>query len=288
MRDACAKVNLTLRVLRKRVDGYHDIESLIVFLQLADRLEWNSKANADGLTLHLSGDFTDDTPAGEENLVVRAASLFMQQYKVSLSGHVRLEKHIPIAAGLGGGSSDAAAMLDALGEGITHQELEVLASELGADVPSCLRAQKGMRACIISGRGENIRVFNNLPQIPLLLVKPPGMLSAGEVYRCWDKLDGNEKNTSDDTPPDNIALGGLVSWCRVQENNLEEAAISLLPEIQNVLDALEESHNCLLSRMSGSGPTCFGIYENFDAVKRARAAFARDHPDWWLCATTIR
>lgn len=288
MRDACAKVNLTLRVLRKRADGYHDIESLIIFVQLADRLEWNSKANADGVTLELSGDFTDDTPAGEENLVVRAARLFMQQYEVSLSGHVRLEKYIPIAAGLGGGSSDAAAMLDALGEGISHQELEVLASELGADVPACFRAQKGMRACVIRGWGENIFVFNNLPQIPLLLIKPPGMLSAGEVYQCWDKLGGNEKNTSDGMPPDNRTLGELVSWCRVQENNLEEAAISLLPEIQNVLDALEESHNCLLSRMSGSGPTCFGIYKNLNAVERARAAFARDYPDWWLCATTIR
>ncbi|MCY4035675.1 MAG: 4-(cytidine 5'-diphospho)-2-C-methyl-D-erythritol kinase [Hyphomicrobiales bacterium] len=288
VRDACAKVNLTLRVLRKRADGYHDIDSLIVFVNLADRLEWNSQANAAGFALQLSGDFIDNTPAGEKNLVIQAARLFMQQYEVSLSGHVRLEKYIPIAAGLGGGSSDAAAMLDALGEGIVHEELEVLASELGADVPVCLRAQKGMRACVIRGRGEDIRVFNNLPQISLLLAKPPGMLSAGEVYRCWDKLDGNEKNISDDTNPGSMTLGDLISWCRVRENNLEKAAISLLPEIQNVLDALEESHDCLFSRMSGSGPTCFGIYENFDAVERARVALARAYPDWWLYATTTR
>ena len=288
VRDAFAKVNLTLRVLRKRADGYHDIESLVVFVRLADRLEWSRQADIDGLTLQLSGDFAGDTPAGEENSILRAADLFARRYGISLGGHVSLEKRIPAAAGLGGGSSDAAAMLDALGEENAGGELEALALDIGADVLACFRSQKEMRACIMSGRGENIHAINSLPQISLLLVKPPGALSAGEVYRRWDELGEEEKGALNDMPAEDVTLKELVSWCRVRRNDLETAAISLLPEVQAVLDSLKESRDCLLARMSGSGPACFGIYENSDAVEQARAMLARDHPDWWLCATTIR
>lgn len=288
VRDAFAKVNLTLRVLRKRADGYHDIESLVVFVRLADRLEWSRQTNIEGLTLQLSGDFAEDTPAGKENSILQAVDLFARRYGVSLSGCINLEKRIPVAAGLGGGSSDAAAMIDALGKGSASEELEALALNLGADVLACFRSQKEMRTCIMRGWGENIHAIDTLPQIPLLLVKPPGALSAGEVYRRWDKLGKKEKDALDDMPAENIILEELVSWCRVRRNDLETAAISLLPEVQSVLDSLKENRDCLLARMSGSGPTCFGIYENPDVVEQAKAILARDHPDWWLCATAIR
>ena len=287
-RDAFAKVNLTLRVLRKRADGYLDIESLVVFVRLADRLEWTQHTNIDGLTLQLVGDFAEDVPAGEENLILRAAGLFARRYGISLSGYINLEKRIPVAAGLGGGSSDAAAMIDALGAGNADEELEALTLDIGADVLACFRSQKKMRACIMRGRGESIHAIDFLPQIPLLLVKPPGALSAGEVYHRWDQLNEKEKGALNDMPTENITLGELVSWCRVRRNDLETAAISLLPEVQSVLDSLKKNRDCLLSRMSGSGPTCFGIYENLDAVEQARTTLARAHPDWWLCATTIR
>lgn len=288
MRDAFAKVNLTLRVLQKRSDGYHDIESLVVFVHLADRLEWEQQTNIEGLKLQLSGKFAEDVPAGEENLVIRAANLFARKYEISLGGYVKLEKRIPVAAGLGGGSSDAAAMIDALGEGIVSEELEALALDIGADVLACFRSQKEMRACIMRGWGENICVINSLPQIPLLLVKPPGALLTGEIYHRWSEIGKKGEGALNDIPTEDTTFEELVSWCRVRKNDLETVAISLLPEIQNVLDSLKENHDCLLARMSGSGPTCFGIYKNLNAVEQARVILARNHPDWWLCATTIR
>ena len=283
-RDARAKVNLTLEVKHRREDGYHEIESLVTFAQLADRLEF-SPAPTNKISLQLSGAFAKDVAAGEENILLRAATLFAGKHGISLGWDIKLEKNVPAAAGLGGGSSDAAAMLAILAE-LHGGEQEALALSLGADVLACLYAQRGTSAMMMRGWGERIEPVAALPEVPLLLVKPSGALSTEEVYRRWDdttaRNDGQGGN-----PPADMNLEALVSWCRQRPNDLEAAAMSLLPELRDVLDALGKTQSCLLARMSGSGPVCFGIYQNRQAVERARDKLAQTHPDWWLHADSI-
>ena len=283
-RDARAKVNLTLEIKHRREDGYHEIESLVAFAQLADRLEF-SPAPTNKISLQLSGAFAKDAPTGKENILLRAAALFAEKHNISLGGDIKLEKNIPAAAGLGGGSSDAAAMLAILAE-LHGGEQESLALSLGADVLACLHAQTNTSAVMMRGWGEDIEPVTTLPELPLLLVKPRGALSTEEVYRHWDvttaRNDGQRGN-----PPANMNLEALVSWCRQRPNDLEAAAMSLLPELGDIIDALKKTQSCLLARMSGSGPVCFGIYQNHQAVERARDNLTQEHPDWWLHADSL-
>ena len=283
-RDARAKVNLTLEVKRRCEDGYHEIESLVVFSNLADRLEF-SPAPTNKISLQLSGAFAKDVAAGEENILLRAVTLFAEKHNISLGGDIKLEKNIPAAAGLGGGSSDAAAMLAILAE-LHGGEQESLALSLGADVLACLHAQTNTSAVMMRGWGEDIEPVAALPVLPLLLVKPRGSLSTEEVYRHWDAT-ATRNNEQGGNPPANIKLEALISWCRQRPNDLEAAAMSLLPELGDVLDALKKTQSCLLARMSGSGPVCFGIYQNHQAVEQARDRLVQTHPDWWLHADSL-
>lgn len=277
--SAHAKLNLTLRVGQRRNDGFHNVESLVVFTSLADRLKIFPDND---ISLQLRGPFADEMSTSIANSVVQTAYLFAERHDFSSSWRIILEKYIPPAAGLGGGSSDAAAMLKAIVRlygRLPNAEKDALASSLGSDVPVCFLG----RASILRGRGEKIHpVVTPLPELYLLLAKPPGKLSAEAVYQRLDDIRDQEGLKLEENLPDNMNLPILLSWCRERPNHLEPAAISMLPEITVVLKALEMSEDCQLARMSGSGPVCFGIYQTLTKAWRAKKKLAADHPNWWL------
>ena len=282
--SAPAKVNLTLRILGKRADGYHDLESLVVFARLADEVTLTPDAalglDVDGPTAAAAGDVAD-------NLVLRAARGLVARTDGLRLGRFALTKRIPVAAGLGGGSSDAAAALRLLAEanGILRDDADLYAAAraTGADVPVCLDP----RPRIMCGIGERLSVPLALPALPAVLVNPGVALPTKAVFAGW-------KASSAAAPPlDDAALAKLTSAPELmrlvagQSNDLEPPAIALQPSVADVLAALRERPGCALARMSGSGATCFGLFGTADEAAAAEKALSVKQPTWWVKATTF-
>ena len=269
---APAKVNLFLHVTGKRDDGYHLLDSLAVFAAIEDRLGYTQ---ADSLTLRVTGPFAPLLAAAPDNLVLRAArALAMEAGRVP-TGALTLEKHIPVASGIGGGSADAAAALRLLsrawGLNLDEGVLNRIAAGLGADVPVCLHA----RPLRMRGIGERLTPAPVLPSCGLMLVNPGVPLATASVFRARAAGFSREAvlpavwANATDMARDLAALA----------NDLEAPAISLVPVIRDVLDTITTLPGCLLARMSGSGATCFGL---FASPEMARLAAARlDQPGWW-------
>lgn len=275
---AYAKINLALHVRRRRDDGYHDIETLFAFAEDGDCITALSGETG----LRLSGPFADVLRGedSENNLVMRAARRL-----AALLGHddvpaIALEKRLPVAAGIGGGSADAAAVLRLLcrryGIGIDDPRVIALAGELGADVPACL-ASVAVRG---DERGDKLIAIEAkaLSGLPLLLVNPRAPVATGPVYAGWDRLDRGPLLASDD--PLSVACAG--------RNDLEPPALALCPVIGEVVALLEKQPGVLLARMSGSGATCFALFDGTGERDAAAAAIAGEHPDWWLLASRLR
>jgi 4-diphosphocytidyl-2-C-methyl-D-erythritol kinase len=264
---AFAKVNLALHVRGRGEDGYHRIETLFAFCDDGDQL---SVAAGEGVSLEITGPFGHRLSSGEDNLVIRAARALADRFEVETGAAIVLEKHLPIAAGLGGGSADAAAALRLLcrfwGVAPAEGELHSIAAALGADVPACLAS----RTARGEGRGDLLGAWRGegLSGAPVLLVNPGAPLSTAAVFGAWD---------GEDRGP----LGGLDGG----RNDLEPPAIRLVPEIAEVLDMLSDAR---LGRMSGSGATCFGLYDSEDVRDRAAARIAAARPGWWQLATRLR
>lgn len=270
-----AKLNLFLHVGPPRADGRHPLESLAVFADVGD---WLAFSPAEDLQLHIEGPFAEGLHAEGDNLVLRAARLLADAAGIAARARIMLEKNLPIASGIGGGSADAAAALRGLARMWKLQwpeiELARLAGKLGADVPVCVAS----RSAMMRGAGENIAP---LPIAPLhgVLVNPGLPLSTGEVYRAFDAMGLGEEFAAICTP---LPQGeDVVGWLRQQRNDLEAPAIALCPAIGVVLAALKAQPQCLLARMSGSGATCFALTQSSaDSVQVAKA-ISRDHPQWW-------
>jgi 4-diphosphocytidyl-2-C-methyl-D-erythritol kinase len=259
---APAKLNLTLHVVGRRADGYHLLDSLVAFADIGDVVEARP---ADRLSLELTGPFSGTIEG--ENLVLRAARLLGEGRGAALT----LEKNLPVASGIGGGSSDAAAALLALerlwGIGIP----ETLPARLGADVPVCLaRAPRWL-----GGIGERLDPAPALPEAGLVLVNPLVPLPTPAVFKARRGPFSTASRFAE-APSDPARLAALIGERR---NDLTEAAIGLAPSIADVLKALE---GALVARMSGSGATCFGLYENVAAARVAAARIAR--PGWWVAS----
>ena len=275
---APSKVNLYLHVTGRRADGYHLLDSLVVFTALSDELELSL---ADGMSLSVRGAFAENTGPPEDNLVLRAARALAGAAKVDMGMAAVLTKNIPAAAGLGGGSADAAAALRGLMRlwGIPPDavDLPAIALELGADIPVCLAA----RPSFVGGVGEKIEAAPALPAAGLLLVNPGVALATPSVFtgRRGGFL---PPGRFDESPASAVALAAML---RERENDLTGAAISLAPVISNVLDALELSPGCHLARMTGSGATCFGLFDDESAAASAAGEIMRD--GWWVEATRI-
>jgi len=276
---APAKINLALHVTGRRADGYHLLESLVVFSSYGDRLRVEP-AEADAFAV--TGPFAEALQADESNLVLRARDLLRRHFRKAAEQPValKLEKKLPIASGIGGGSSDAAAALGLLarfwGIDIDAEELKALGLQLGADVPMCLSA----RPLLARGIGEVLEPLESFPSLPVLLVNPGLPLSTPAVFAALMRRDN----------PPLPALrhaGGIAEaadWLRGTRNDLEAPALSLAPQIGGVLSLLR-SEGALTARMSGSGATCFGIFQTQGEAVRAGEAIAAREPGWFVRAT---
>ncbi len=269
---APAKINLTLHVTGLRDDGYHLLDSLVVFADVGDRV---SAQPADRLDLRMTGPQAHTVPTGDDNLVLRAARLLDAQRGAAIT----LNKHLPVASGIGGGSSDAAACLHALA---TLWDMPLpdrnRIAQLGADLPVCLTA----RAARMSGAGEVLTPVN-LPPLYLVLVNPGVTLSTGQVF---DALSAKVNQPMPADLSDWANAPELARWLAAQRNDLELPARALAPAIGVVLNRIAATPDCLLARMSGSGATCFGLYDNRAAADFAARDIADRHPDWWVRAAS--
>ena len=277
---APAKVNLYLHATGSRADGYHLLDSLIAFAGIHDTL---ALSPADDVSLSVEGPFAGDLPANAENLVIKAAVRLGKVSGITAGAHMRLEKRLPVAAGIGGGSADAAAALRGLArlwdiDGETAG-LENLALALGADVPVCL----GGYASFVGGIGEEITRAPLLPPAWLVLANPGVSLSTADVFAAR-RGDFSRPDPFDESPATARMLAELLGTRR---NDLTEAAVGLQPVIGDVLTALDALGGCLLARLSGSGATCFGLFAQAGAAAEAAAVLGRDHPNWWVRAAPL-
>jgi 4-diphosphocytidyl-2-C-methyl-D-erythritol kinase len=279
---APAKVNLDLCVLGRRGDGYHELDSTVVFVELADRLTFRP---AERLCLEVTGPWAPALSDEPGNLVLRAAELLAEQAGQGPGARITLEKHIPVAAGLGGGSADAAATLRGLNRlwdlRLHGSDLRSMALRLGADVPVCLES----RPARMRGIGGWLDPLPDLPALPLLLVNPGVPVPTGAVFAA---LEGCFAAAPPGPPPSFLDRAQLLIWLRGRANHLEAPARALAPVIDDVLAALRAQPGCALTRMSGSGATCFGLFEEPSHLQAAEAAIRDSEPGWWLQATRIR
>ncbi len=273
---AYAKINLALHVRRRRPDGYHELETLFAFCADGDRL---TAEPSDTLSLAIEGPFGEGLSAGPDNLVLRAAEALRTVAGVMAGAAIRLDKRLPVASGIGGGSADAAAALRLLvrlwGVSVADDVLYGIGAELGADVPACVAS----RACRGEGRGDALDFLDEgaLAGRPVLLVNPRVAVPTGPVFQRWDGVDRGA-----------LAAGDPLAAALAGRNDLEPPARAMQPVIADVVEALAAMPGVVLARMSGSGATCFAIYEGLAARDAADRAIAAAHPDWWRLATTLR
>lgn len=277
--EAPAKINLALHVTGRRADGYHLLESLVVFTAFGDRVTARRRA-APGVQLTLSGPFGSDLGALADpcdNLALRAGERVLAHNGGAGGVALTLEKHLPIAAGLGGGSADAAAALRATARLFKVGDEDFLiraAAELGADVPMCLAG----RPLIARGIGDIIEPVPNLPPLHLLLVNPAITVRTPSVFAALERKHNPSLQTFD-------ANADLGEWLIRQRNDLEAPAIGLVPEIATVLSTIAACEDARIARMSGSGATCFGLFSSEEACENAARRIRRQYPGWWVRAT---
>lgn len=281
---APAKVNLTLHVLGRRPDGYHEIESLVVFADVGDRL---TLTPANELTLVVQGPTGAAAGATGDNLVLKAARALAGRIDGLRAGLFTLDKQLPVAAGLGGGSSDAAATLRLLARlnalSLDDPRLHEAARQTGADVPVCLDPRPRM----MRGIGEILSDPVMLPKLAAVLVNPGVAVPTRDVFAAL----AAPALTSSAQPDDFITIdadaASLVSVFSARRNDLEIPAIRIQAIIADVLAALQAFPDCLLARMSGSGATCFGLFGSAGAAEEAAERMQKIEPGWWVRATTL-
>jgi len=275
---APAKINLALHVTGRRADGYHLLESLAVFTRFGDRIEL---AEAEKDSFSVSGSFADGVVTDGTNLVLRArdalrAALPHASARVS----IKLEKNLPVASGIGGGSTDAAATLRGLAKlwdlDAGHERLSDIAAELGADLPMCIAA----KPLLARGTGDELAPVAGFPALGLVLVNPGVGVSTPAVFSALKKRD----NEGLPPLPRHIDFHTLRNWLEITRNDLEDAALSIEPSIGWAKAALMKA-DAGFARMSGSGATCFGLFETGNVAKRAAAQIRSRHPDWFVAAT---
>lgn len=275
---APAKVNLFLHVGPVDAEGYHPLASLVAFADVGDRL-WI--ARSDRLSLTVQGPFADALDGdASDNLVLRAVRALGRRAGIGEPAvALTLDKQLPIAAGLGGGSSDAGAALrltrDALALDLDDQALADIAGEIGADGPMCFHA----RAAWAEGRGDRLTPEPRLPPLPAVLINPGVASPTGTVYRAYD---AGRPRQADRPPPPDWTVDAVIEWLARQRNDLEAPALSLSPTIGQALAAARDLPGARLARMSGSGATVFALFGTADEAKAAARTAQAAHPAWWV------
>jgi 4-diphosphocytidyl-2-C-methyl-D-erythritol kinase len=279
LEKAPAKINLTLRVLGRRADGYHELESLVAFADVADTLTLEPD-NKD--TLEITGPFAADSGAISDNLVLKALAAARICIGAVKAGRFSLAKNIPVAAGLGGGSADAAATLRLIAGAneIALDDARIMsaAQAVGADVPVCVAS----RPRIMRGVGELLSDPLNLPPLAGVRVNPRVPLSTRDVFGKFAGAQGGN-----DLGDLTRGLGSLIDFLKLHDNDLTPAARACSPVVGEVLQALETLPGVRLVRMSGSGPTCFALFSTPSEAATAARKLARERKDWWVQAVTI-
>ena len=284
-----AKVNLSLRVIGRRVDGYHDLESVVAFADCADRL---TLVPSPELSLKTTGPLAQACGDTSDNLVLKAAMLLAARVPDLKVGAFALDKVLPVAAGIGGGSADAAAALRLLAKlndlALDDPRLLEVALETGADVPVCLASH----ACDMTGVGDTLLPLD-LPKIPTVLVNPCVAVATKDVFAALGLRNGEllvgatDVLRGTDWPEPGASLEDWVEVLAASSNDLEEPAMRIQPAIGDVIAALSATNGAWLVRMSGSGATCFAIYENTADAGRAAERIRFDHPGWWVHAGVL-
>ncbi len=284
---APAKINLYLHVTGRLDNRYHTLDSLIGFADIGDTVTIKPAQN---FTFTTSGPFSKgfstkelDSSPSSSNLAVRATWLISHALNKTPDFEIHLTKNLPMGAGIGGGSSDAAtilwALMDYWKKSPDEEVLNTIMLELGADVPACLDC----RPKFISGIGDVIEPAHDLPEYPIVLVFPGKQCATHKIFQNFHATYKEAITNSDKM---RIADNALT-FIKAQNNQLTSAAIEEVPEIQNVLNALDKSQNCLLSRMSGSGSTCFGLYNDMNEAQEAAHNISKENPDWWVKTATL-
>lgn len=280
--SAPAKINLALHVTGQRDDGYHTLESLVVFAEFADELT-ASPAQKDELVI--KGPFADELSSGQSNLVLKAVEAFRQAFPGAIDHgvHLELEKNLPVAAGIGGGSADAAAalrLMASMSQNIQRTELTKLALKIGADVPVCLYGQ----SCLVEGFGDIVKPVPIFPHCHLVLVNPLIPLSTADVFRHL-KSRQNPGLPALPTPMDRVAMLGL--WLEDTRNDLETTAAEINPIIGEIIMRTRSTKGCIAARMSGSGATVFGLYGSSAEAHQAAHDIRTIWPQYWVAAAPV-
>lgn len=271
---APAKINLTLHVTGRRADGYHLLDSLVAFADLGDRI---TAEHAESLTLQITGPFAPVLAPDPQNLVLRAAGLFAADRGAAIT----LDKHLPVASGIGGGSADAAATLVALSR-LWGLPIPARVVSLGADVPACLDG----RSLRMSGVGEVIEPLASLlPPAAVVLANPGVAVPTPAVFSALDRHDHPPMPRE---LPRLRDLAELAAFLGMMRNDLEKPAQGIAPVIAAVRQALSAQPGCRIARMSGSGATCFGLFDDPLSASAAAQSLRRAHPAWWVASAPLR
>ena len=278
--NAPAKVNLTLHVTGQRDDGYHLLDSLVVFADVADHL---TATPASDLTLNVTGPFAQGVPVDCTNLMMRAAEVLRAAHGITDGAAMTLEKNLPHAAGIGSGSSDAAATLGML---VKLWDVPLLPAEarqvlaLGADVPVCMHAPSAVR---MSGIGDVLSPLPALPDCALVLVRPPVDVPTGAVFNGLATKHGTPMSTL----PEGLNFVDFVTWLAAQRNDLQAPAMVLAPQIATTIAALDALPDVAFAGMSGSGATCFALVQDLETARRVAAVMQTVHRDWWIVPAAV-
>lgn len=282
---ARAKINLTLRILGRRLDGYHELQSLTAFA--SDVFDVVTLDISKPPTVTMSGPFAPAV-VGPNILALVLERLATLEPHLKL-GALHVEKNLPVAAGIGGGSANAAAALRTFAH--ANQDLAAtvdwfaLAAELGADVPVCLLN----RTAMMTGIGDKLTPLSDLPQLPAVLINPQAPVPADKTAQVFRTLNAAELSDGLQTPDfeEYADRDSLLAYLQSQGNDLAAPAAQVVPEIGDVLVALRSAPGCLYANLSGAGPTCFGIFKDQRSAAAAAQTFLAPHPNWWVKSTTL-
>jgi 4-diphosphocytidyl-2-C-methyl-D-erythritol kinase len=284
---APAKINLTLHIVGRRADGYHELESLVAFAGVGDEVGF---IPGEALSLEMRGPFASALGAGDDNLVVKAARALARRVDRLRLGRFILTKRLPVASGIGGGSADAAAALRLLARlnllAPVDPHLFAAAAEVGADVPICVDP----RARMMRGIGEILSAPIALPQFPAVLVNPSVPVETRAVFAALarERAGAGYAAPTDMMPiGNNLSRAALIAALMSARNDLEPLAARIEPAVADVLATLRTTAGCRLARMSGSGATCFALFDNSEAASEAARKISTARPGWWVQATVI-